>query len=220
MIWKRITHYKYQRHVLKALFLLDYLIRLKPPSREFQLKIIDDILQPSQFQDLRLLAMMRERNGFPLVEAIRSQTCDLLEYLLFKKGRNAAYRGRLGAFDDDEIHRRSVGSMHSRSSSLMSIGADTHTPGVDSPSQQQQQQAKSHDFLGLDQARPPLLEKQSSMESRLFDFSAMKSLLDEESQRDPSFRASVEMRLSGIQDVDWSELEAKSDNQKAIKVGR
>jgi hypothetical protein len=40
---RRLTHLEYKRHVIKALLVLDYLIRVKPPSPAVQLKLIDDV---------------------------------------------------------------------------------------------------------------------------------------------------------------------------------
>ncbi len=85
MLWKRITHYKHHRHIEKALYVLIYLVRLKPPSAEVQRRLIDDILQPSQFTDLRLLANLRERKDFPVLSTIRRQANDLLEWLLYMR---------------------------------------------------------------------------------------------------------------------------------------
>ena len=82
MLWKRITHYKHHRHIDKALCVLIYLVRTKPPTAEVQRRLIDDILQPSQFTDLRLLANLRERANFPVLAQIKRAAQDLLDWLM------------------------------------------------------------------------------------------------------------------------------------------
>ena len=85
MLWRRITHYKHHRHIDKALTVLIYLVRLKPPSATVQRRLIEDILQPSQFTDLRLLANLRPRADFPVLSKIREESNDLLDLLLQRR---------------------------------------------------------------------------------------------------------------------------------------
>ena len=43
MLWRRLTHLEYKRHVAKALLVLDNLVRIRPPSKAVQLKLMVDI---------------------------------------------------------------------------------------------------------------------------------------------------------------------------------
>ena len=45
MLWKRITDVDYPRHVLKGLVLVDYLVRVNPPSPSVQEKLVRDLVQ-------------------------------------------------------------------------------------------------------------------------------------------------------------------------------
>ena len=76
---KRLTHLEYKRHVVKALLVFDYLIRLKPPSLSVQLKLIVDIRE--HWNDVYRLARLRVQSSSATIQQIQRVAERLCEFI-------------------------------------------------------------------------------------------------------------------------------------------
>ena len=79
MLHKRLTHLEYKRHVVKALLVLDYLIRIRPPSVAIQLKLILDVRE--HWEDVWRLAKLRVQSSSGTVQQIQrvaERLCDFI----------------------------------------------------------------------------------------------------------------------------------------------
>lgn len=88
---KRLTHLEYKRHVVKSLLVLDYLIRLKPPSVSVQLKLMVDVRE--HWNDLYRLARLRVQSSSATIQQIQRVAERLCEFIWrFEQGEVEAGR--------------------------------------------------------------------------------------------------------------------------------
>lgn len=82
ILWRRLTHLEYRRHVRKALHVVDHLLRTNPPSPAVQLALVVDIRD--RWADISRLAQLRLISSASILLEIRqmaNQICDfVVEY--------------------------------------------------------------------------------------------------------------------------------------------
>jgi len=76
---RRLTHLEYKRHVAKALLVLDYLIRVRPPSKTVQLKLVVDVRE--HWQDVWRLAKLRVQSSSGTIQQIQRVAERLCEFV-------------------------------------------------------------------------------------------------------------------------------------------
>ena len=69
MLWRRLTHLEYKRHVAKALLVLDSLVRIRPPSKAVQLKLMVDIRE--RWPEIYRLAKLRPSSSSETISQIQ-----------------------------------------------------------------------------------------------------------------------------------------------------
>jgi len=80
MLWRRLSHLEYKRHVFKALLLLDHLMIRQPPSPEVQLALVVDVRD--RWADVKKLAQLRvsgTSNNLTVVFQVASSICKYVE---------------------------------------------------------------------------------------------------------------------------------------------
>lgn len=80
MLWKRLCHLEYKRHVVKALLVLDYLIRLKPPSLAVQLRLIVDVRE--RWNEIWRLAKLRTESSSDTIRQIQRVAERLCDWIM------------------------------------------------------------------------------------------------------------------------------------------
>ena len=99
---RRLTHLEYKRHVIKALLVLDYLIRLKPPSPAVQLKLIVDVKE--NWRDVYRLAKLRVQSSSETIQQIQRVAERLCDFIWrFEQGEVEA---GAGAAAEEETRRK------------------------------------------------------------------------------------------------------------------
>ena len=69
MLWRRLTHLEYKRHVAKALLVLDSLVRIRPPSKAVQLRLMVDIRE--RWPEIFRLAKLRPSSSSETIAQIQ-----------------------------------------------------------------------------------------------------------------------------------------------------
>lgn len=80
MIWRRLCHLEYKRHVCKSLLVLDYLIRLKPPSLAIQLRLIVDVRE--RWHEIWRLAKLRTESSSDTIRQIQRVAERLCDWIM------------------------------------------------------------------------------------------------------------------------------------------
>ena len=80
MLWRRLTHLEYKRHVAKALLVLDNLVRIRPPSKAVQLKLMVDIRE--RWPEIWRLAQLRPSSSSETIAQIQRVAERLCQFIM------------------------------------------------------------------------------------------------------------------------------------------
>ena len=110
MLWRRLTHLEYKRHVAKALLVLDSLVRIRPPSKAVQLRLMVDIRE--RWPEIYRLAKLRPSSSSETIAQIQRVAEKLCAFIM---GYESGYilpqedeepEEEVGEEDDEEGGRR------------------------------------------------------------------------------------------------------------------
>ena len=104
MIWRRMTDLAYKRHVAKALLLLDSLVRIRPPNKTIQLKLIVDIRE--RWAELYRLARLRPSSSSATIAQIQRVAERLCEFIMRFESGQSVNEEESDDDDDDEKNKR------------------------------------------------------------------------------------------------------------------
>ena len=80
MLWRRLTHLEYKRHVAKALLVLDNLVRIRPPSKAVQLRLMVDIRE--RWPEIWRLAQLRPASSSETIAQIQRVAERLCQFIM------------------------------------------------------------------------------------------------------------------------------------------
>ena len=80
MLWRRLTHLEYKRHVAKALLVLDTLVRIRPPSKAVQLRLMVDCRE--RWPEIWRLAQLRPSSSSETIAQIQRVAERLCQFIM------------------------------------------------------------------------------------------------------------------------------------------
>ena len=80
MLWRRLTHLEYKRHVAKSLLVLDNLVRIRPPSKAVQLRLMVDIRE--RWPEIWRLAQLRPSSSSETIAQIQRVAERLCQFIM------------------------------------------------------------------------------------------------------------------------------------------
>ena len=101
MLWRRLTHLEYKRHVAKALLVLDSLVRIRPPSKAVQLRLMVDIRE--RWPEIYRLAKLRPSSSSETIAQIQRVAERLCAFIM---GYESGYIQPEEEEDEEEAERR------------------------------------------------------------------------------------------------------------------
>ena len=100
MLWRRLTHLEYKRHVAKALLVLDSLVRIRPPSKAVQLRLMVDIRE--RWPEIYRLAKLRPSSSSETIAQIQRVAEKLCAFIMgYESGYILPQEEEQGEGDED-----------------------------------------------------------------------------------------------------------------------
>ena len=115
MLWRRLTHLEYKRHVAKALLVLDSLVRIRPPSKAVQLRLMVDIRE--RWPEIYRLAKLRPSSSSETIAQIQRVAERLCAFIMgYQVGyiNDAEEEEEKDADEEDSAAQRRAGKLRRR----------------------------------------------------------------------------------------------------------